>query len=443
MRTRLAALWERLRTNFWFVPALMTAAAAVLALGMVWLDHAIGDRGLDAATWIYTGSAEGARSLLSTLASAMITVAGVVFSITIVALTLASSQLGPRLLRNFMRDFGNQVTLGTFIATFVYCLLVVRTVRGSDGAEFVPHVSVTVAIVLALASLGVLIYFIHHAAASIQAPNVIAAVGGELEEAIDRLFPEAMGAEAAAAEDAAGDAAAPPNPVDPDARSVASEATGYVQVIDDERLMRLAVEGDVVVQLLRRPGHFVAPHLPLASVRPAARCDDALAAAVRDTVVIGSQRTVAQDVEFAVDQLVEVAVRALSPGVNDPFTAIQCVERLGAALARLADRRIPSPYRRDGAGRLRVIAYPWTFPALLDAALNQIRQHARSSVAVSMALLEAITSVAALVRRPADRAALLAQAEIIEGQASCAAPEPRDRADLRRCYEASLAALAR
>ena len=442
MRTRLATLWERLRTNFWFVPALLTAAAAALAFGMVWMDHAIGDRRLDAAAWIYTGSAEGARSLLSTLASAMITVAGVVFSITIVALTLASSQLGPRLLRNFMRDLGNQVTLGTFIATFVYCLLVVRSVRGSSGAEFVPHVSVSVAIALALTSLGVLIYFIHHAATSIQAPNVIAAVGAELEQAIDRIFPETIGVEAVPGAGDLDDAASP-STGQSEARPVASEGTGYVQVIDEERLMGLAVEHDVVVHLLRRPGHFVAPHLPIASVRPAARCDDTLAAAIRDTAVVGSQRTVAQDVEFAIDQLVEVAVRALSPGVNDPFTAIQCVERLGAALARLADRRIPSPYRRDAAGRLRVIAYPWTFEALLDAALNQIRQHARSSVAVSMALLQAIASVAARVRRPADRAALLAQAEIIAGQASCAAPEPRDRADLRRCYEASLAALAR
>lgn len=440
MRTRLASLWERLRTSFWFVPALMTAGAAVLAVGMVWVDHTLDERWLGEAEWIYTGSAEGARSLLSTLASAMITVSGVVFSIMIVALTLASSQLGPRLLRNFMRDLGNQVTLGTFIATFVYCLLVVRTVRGSDGGEFVPHVAVSVAIVLALASLGVLIFFIHHAAASIQASNVITAVGGELEQAIDRLFPQQMGV--GSGDVGIDDVPAADHPP-PDAAPLLAERTGYVQVIDEQRLMALAAERDVVVHLLRRPGHFVAPHLPVAAIRPAARADGALAAAVRDTIVVGSQRTLAQDVEFAIDQLVEVAVRALSPGVNDPFTAIQCVERLGAALARLADGRIPSAHRRDETGRLRVIVYPWSFDALLDAAFNQIRQHARTSVAVSIALLEAITSIAAVVRRPADRAALLAHAEMIERQASVAAPEPRDRADLRRRGEAAIAALAR
>lgn len=437
MRTRLASLWEELRTSFWFVPALMTAAAAVLAFGMVWVDHALDERWVDEAEWVYTGSAEGARSLLSTLATSMITVSGVVFSIMIVALTLASSQLGPRLLRNFMRDLGNQVTLGTFIATFVYCLLVVRTVRGSNGGEFVPHVAVSVAIVLALASVGVLIFFIHHAAASIQAPNVIAAVGAELEHSIDRLFPDRMGT--GGEDDDAPEASA----VGPDERRVAAECTGYVQVIDEDRLMALAVERDVIVRVVRRPGHFVAPHLPLAAIRPAARGDDELAAAVRDTIVVGPQRTLGQDVEFAIDQLVEVAVRALSPGVNDPFTAIQCVERLGAALARLAERRIPSAHRWDDAGRLRVIVYPWSFGALVDAAFNQIRQHARTSVAVSIALLDAIASIAAVVRRPADRAALLAHAEMIERQAAIAAPEPADRADLRRRGEAAVAALAR
>jgi uncharacterized membrane protein len=314
-------------------------------------------------------------------------------------------------------------------------LLVVRTVRGSDGAEFVPHVAVSVAILLALTSLGVLIYFIHHAATSMQASHVIAAVGVELEQTIDRLFPETlgMGADERDAEEAGLVLGAR------DVAPVAAERTGYVQAIDDDRVMALAAERDVVVHLLRRPGHFIAPHLALACVRPAARCDDELAAALRATIVVGSQRTLAQDVEFAIDQLVEVAVRALSPGVNDPFTAIQCVERLGAALARLAERRIPSPYRRDAAGRVRVIAYPFGFPELLDAAFNQIRQHARTDVAVSIAMLDALASVGRVVRRPADRTALLAHADMI-GSAG-AVPEPRDRADVRRRYDAARAAL--
>lgn len=166
--TQLITYWEDIRSSFWFVPTLMAAASAVLAMCNIYLDHTLPEswRGNG---WIYSGGAEGARAVLSVIASSMITVAGVVFSITIVALTLASSQFGPRLLRTFMRDTANQVVLGTFIATFLYCLLVLRTIRGLDEREFVPHLSVTVGVLLGVASLGVLIYFIHHVSVSIQA----------------------------------------------------------------------------------------------------------------------------------------------------------------------------------------------------------------------------------------------------------------------------------
>lgn len=435
MRSRLLSVWESLRYSYWFVPSLMTMAAAALAFAMAWVDRTLEDRWITEAQWLYSGSAEGARSLLSTLASSMMTVAGVVFSITIVALSLTSTQFGPRLLRNFMRDPGNQITLGAFLATFVYCLLVVRTIR----ADYVPHASVTAAVVLALASLGVLIYFIHHAASSIQAPNVIANVAEDLDLAIERLFPEPMGAEADPNEPA-GSMRAPAD-LETNGRSVYAAGTGYVQAIDVKELIASAEQRDVVVRVVCRPGHFVVRDQPLAEVWPGTRCDRELTEAVRGTFVMGLQRSLAQDVEFAIDQLVEVAVRALSPGINDPFTAIQCVERLGAALVRLAGRRMPSPFRLDEHGRLRVIAYPVTFEALVDAAFNQVRQHGRASVAVSMTMLEMIALVAKFVHRTSDREALASQARMIERQSRDAVPEARDRADVRRLYEAAIAAL--
>lgn len=173
---RLANLWESLRTSYWFVPTLMTAGGVALSFASVHLDERVNYKWVRTVGWIWAGGAEGARQVLSTIAGSMITVAGVAFSITIVALTLASNQFGPRLLRNFVRDAGNQIVLGTFIATFVYCLLVLRTVRGEDDTEFVPYVSVTLGVAFALTSLGVLIYFIHHVAISIQAENLIASV---------------------------------------------------------------------------------------------------------------------------------------------------------------------------------------------------------------------------------------------------------------------------
>ncbi len=187
---RLAQLWESLRTSYWFVPTVMTAGAVGLSFASVHLDQVVKAEWVRAVGWIWAGSPEGARQVLSTIAGSMITVAGVAFSITIVALTLASTQFGPRLLRNFVRDLGNQVVLGTFVSTFVYCLLVLRTVRGGDVAEFVPYLSVTLGVAFALASLGVLIYFIHHVSGAIQAEHLIASVADELEDAIERMFPE-------------------------------------------------------------------------------------------------------------------------------------------------------------------------------------------------------------------------------------------------------------
>jgi uncharacterized membrane protein len=314
VHAQLSALWERLRMSFWFVPTLMSAGAAVLAFTMLALDARLGDDLLDSLSWVYGGGPEGARSLLSTVASSAITVAGTTFSITIAALSLASSQFGPRLLRNFVRDTGNQVVLGTFVATFLYCLLVVRTVRGLEDIRVVPHLSVTVGVLLAIANLGVLIYFIHHVATAIRADQVVAAVGRELDGALDQLFPEQLG-RGLVAQVAERELPAAP----PDARAVALDRDGYLQIVDAGSLMALAGERDLVVRLLRRPGDFVIAGEAVALIWPATQADAECRDAIRSTLILGSERSAQQDALFAVDQLVEVAARALSPGVNDPL----------------------------------------------------------------------------------------------------------------------------
>jgi uncharacterized membrane protein len=193
MKTLLLKYWDRLRSSLWFLPAAMACLAVALAVSAVELDKAVADDWLQRLSWIYSGGAEGASLLLGTVAGSMIAIAGTVFSMTLVALSLASSQLGPRLLRNFMRDRSNQVVLGTFVATFVYCLLVLRTIRRADEVAFVPHLAVSIGVLLAIASVGVLIYFIHHISVSIQADQVVARVGRVLEDGIDRLFPQHLG----------------------------------------------------------------------------------------------------------------------------------------------------------------------------------------------------------------------------------------------------------
>jgi uncharacterized membrane protein len=429
VRVRLLALWFLVRGSYWFVPALMAGGAVVLSAATIAIDDRVPARAVAGLAWVYTGGPDGARTLLSTVAASMITVAALTFSITMVTLSQASSQFGPRLLTSFMRDTGNQVVLGTFVATFIYCVLVLRTVRAAP--EFVPHVSITVAVALAVAALGVLIYFIHHVALGIQADEVIAVVARDLDGAIDVLFPETSGE--GPARSPAPRAEIPPA-FEREARPVPARDSGYVRTIDTDGLMRLATERDLLIRLAYRPGHFVVRGSRLARAWPPDRVDDEVAEAIRKTFLLGEQRTLEQDVEYAVGQLVEVALRALSPGVNDPFTAIRCVDRLGAALRRLAERTIPSPYRHDDAGTLRVVADAVDFAGVVGAAFDQIRQAARANVAVTLRLLESIARVLEGARRQGDREALLRQAAMVCQGAEGAVPQLEDRAAIEERY---------
>ena len=430
MKTWLINHWESLRANFWFMPTVMVAGAVALSLATINLDKAAPrDNWVATLGWTFTRGPEGSRAVLSTVAGSMMTITSVTFSITIVALQLASSQFGPRLLRNFMRDRGNQISLGTFIATFAYCLLVLRTVNGTEEQRFVPHISVTVGLLMALTSLGVLIYFIHHAAASIQAEYVIANVGRDLDEAIARLYPECVGlgpAEGTREQN-------PPTGFDRESRPVASDRSDYLQNIDVDRLMGLAREHDLVISVPHRPGKFLMAGGDLARVWPGDRLDDGIADAILRAFYLGPMRTLTQDVEFAIDQLVEIAVRALSPGVNDPFTAINCVDRLGAALVVLAGREMPLIYRYDDEGRLRVIAEASTAGGIVNAAFDQVRQAARNDAAVTIRLLETIAAVVAQARGEVWHRALRRQAEMVHRGSQQALPEEEDRreADVR------------
>jgi uncharacterized membrane protein len=365
----------------------------------------------------------------------MITVAGVVFSITIVALTLASQQFGPRLLRNFMRDTGNQVVLGVFIATFIFCLLVLRTIRGTEETNFVPNLSVTAGVLLALASLGVLIYFIHHAAARIQAPNLIAAVGADLHGAIRRLFPEMLG-EGPAPDDRLPAQAELPADFDREARPVLARDSGYVQAVDGGGLLRMAAEEDLVVRLGVRPGDYLVAGALLGHAWPAERITDRVRARLSGSVILGVEPTLEQDVRFAFDQLVEVAVRALSTGINDPFTAMNCLDVLSAELCELAGRAAPSPLRYDDGGVLRVIAAPVTFVEILETSFHRLRTYAAGAPAVTLRLIEVADRLSLHLRRPADVQAVAAQIRLVRRTARRTLPEEDREAVERRCLAA-------
>ena len=436
MTVRFRHVWATLRASYWFVPSVMTITAGVLAVVTITLDRAIEKEAAQEIPWVFSGGPEGARAVLEVIAGSVMTTAGIVFSVTIAALSLAASQLGPRLLQNFMRDTGNQVVLGTFIGTFLFCLLVLRTIRGEDAGDFSPPISVTAGVVLALASLGVLIYFIHHVSISIQAPHVVAEVGGELGRLVDRAFE---------AGDRPEPTAAPrPLPEGFEARAapVASRTTGYVQALDEAGLVELASEGDLLIVIERRPGHFAGSGAILAYVWPPEAVDERTEKRIRNCFVVGPKRTSEQDVEFAAEQLVEVAVRALSPSLNDPFTAMACLDWLGAGLCRAARGRPPGPERTDAEGHARLVyRSPITFAGLVDRSFDQIRQYGGGTAAVAIRMLETLEEVIRCTGgRRDDVLVLVEHAEKLHRAAVAGIRDPRDLHDLEARYHRVTAA---
>lgn len=397
--------WEAVRASYWFVPTLMLAGAGVLAFGMITIDQRVDNDSLRGLSWMFGGGADGARSVLSTIAGSVVTVAGVVFSITIAALSLTSQQFGPRLLRTFLRDAGNQVALGTFLATFLYCLIVLRTVRGIEEVRFVPHVAVTAGQALGVVSVFVLVYFIHNVSSSIQAGHVVRSAARELEDGVSRLFPDPCRAGAGAGAGAKETWTTDHEDDDSGtAEAVPSWASGYVQTVDADGLLRFAAEQNLVLEVRHRPGRFVAEGAPIARVRPPERAGDPeVSAALRAAVSLGETRLPVQDIEFSVQQLVEMAVRSLSPGVNDPFTAVECLDRLGAALARLAGRAFPESRLRDEGGRLRVVLDVVRFDDLLGAMFDQIDHYAGDAPLVRARLAAVQEDVAEVPDIPEER----------------------------------------
>ena len=403
MRARLLRLSNDLRESYWFVPTVMAIGALLLALAMVYIDSHLGSGWMDGLPWLYAARPDGARSLLSSIGGSMIGVAGTTFSVTIAAVVYASGQYGPRLLSNFMSDRGNQVTLGTFIATFVYSLVVLRTIRsaGESGAgapAFVPQLALLIGLVLVLCSIAVLIFFIHHVPMRIHINNVIERIGDRLIEEIDERFPMFVGEPL---EERADDPRIPSvfrgdaSQADHEGRvPVRSKHTGYLQLIDESTLLDVARDHDLVIRLQYQSGDFTHKGSVLLEAWPAERCDESAAKALRGAFAIGSRRTALQDLRFLIDELVEVAARALSPGVNDPFTANSCLDWLGAAMADLARRDLPSRLRADADETLRVIAHPMSFAGFIDRAFGALAQYASSDMIAGKRFLKALGDVA-------------------------------------------------
>jgi uncharacterized membrane protein len=432
--------WEALRTTFWLMPTILVVVAGLLFLVTFEIDWAAYHRHLHLPFWIESGSADAARQVLIAIAAAVLTVVGVVFSITILALTLASQQFGPRMMRNFVRDVGNQVTLAVFVATFVYSVLALVSITSiPHHPDFVPHLSVTVAEALLLVDLAVLIYFIHHIAKSIQLPEVIASIARDLIRAIDAEFPAHDAGENLLV--STGNEKSVPELIellDSRGGTVTANSSGYLQFVGYAQLVDIASRTDAVIRLDHRPGHFVVAGGPLATVWPRGAAEQ-VKLALAKAHVTGPHRTLMQDPVFAIDQLVEIAIRALSPAVNDTFTALTCIDWLSAGLSRLSGRTLVEAFYRDGFGRVRLIESDPSYAKMVNRAYDKVRQAAKGMPAVIIRLLHSLAVVTEQTTSAAQRHILLRQADMILRAAEESVTDADDLEDIRARYRRLLA----
>ena len=439
MHANIIKILQDLRASYWFIPSLMAFSAFLLSFFMQWLDAYYDVASLTNISWLTTTNAEGARSVLTVIAGSVMGVAGVTFSITIVAVSYASANFGPRLIGNFMRDRGNQLTLGTFIAAFVYCLMILRTVESgtSDDASqsfdaFVPHLSILMALALALASISVLIYFIHHVPETINVGNIAAKIGTDLRTGIIETFPN-------------------PSKLQPDTRDkslswekalkdyrhskIYADSTGFIQTLEETRLGEIVSKHKLLIRVQYRPGDFVITQDPILEVWSKSEINDEVKKSLQACYAVGQHRTAHQNVLFLVDELVEIIARALSPGVNDPFTAITCLNWLKAATACFALRPEHENWPSDSDP---VQLSPISFERFVSAIFDQSRQYVCKDRNVSLHVMIILTETAVLLQPGSKQDVLLKQIQKLADACAESIGEHAGGKDIKECHKEAL-----
>jgi uncharacterized membrane protein len=424
-KATLADYWIRLQSSYWFVPSLMTAVSVLLAAGMVAIDELMPE-GFAGLGWITANEPEGARAVLATIAGSMITVASVTFSMTLLMMSYASAQIGPRVVPRFLRDRGNQVVLGTFISTFIYCLIVLRTVRSASDAQlaaasampFIPHLAILVSLVLALLSVAVLIYFLHHVPARLNVSNVVGLLGDELLRRLEQQFPPRDECVEPLEWRVARDCA----------EVLRLRGTGcYLRIVDDGALVSLAQRTDRAFETLVVPGNFCVPGEALVRIF-GGKLDDEAERTLRQAFSWGADRTPDQDILLLIDQLAEIAGKALSTGVNNQFTALLCIDQMERALCAAAERREPDAIRAAG-GVARVLRKHVSRAEMADRFLVPLRQYTLGDYLATDRLLAMLTKALARQTPGTDlHSALRRHADAIQSDAERALPSGSLRA---------------
>ncbi|MGB3712215.1 MAG: DUF2254 domain-containing protein [Erythrobacter sp.] len=436
MTAEIRFFWARLNANYWFYPALFAILGALLGFALVYLDRNGFAEWLNDVEWLVPVRPQGAADILSVMASSMIAVASTVFSITIVAVSFASGTYGPRLLTNFMEDKGNQMSLATFIGTFVYALVVLRSVRTEDETPvtstatvvpgFTPQLSLLVAYLLMALCVGVLVFFLNHVPSSIRINKVLEQIGRRLVKAIRETYP----VEDEFREAREGEGGEP----------LTAWETGYVQLIDFEELEDLARDCGCTFTLRVRTGDFVHRDLPLMDIKGCK--PETIEDRARNCFTTGSVRTPAQDPEFLIDELVEIGLRALSPGINDPFTAITALHWLGAATSEIGRRDLHKDVCKQDADRCPVIPCPDNFSHYLARGFGSIRGSVATSPNASMVMLDTLANAAIPVKDVTRRAMLRDEGRLLIEQAREALVGP-ELATLEKRYDRFASTISR
>lgn len=429
MSAEILWLWRRLNANYWFYPALFALAGMALAFTCIWADRTGLAGWLNDIEWLAPARPQGASNMLQVIAGSMIAVASTVFSITIVAVSYASGTYGPRLLTNFMEDKGNQLSLATFIGTFVYALTVLRTVRAEDESPatataaaatalpgFVPQLSLLVAYGLMALSVGVLVFFLNHIPSGIRINNVIKGIGARLLHTICATYPQEGDDDG--------------NAERPSGTPLLALEAGYVQLIDFADLAKIARSCDCHIVLAVRTGDFVHEGLPILEMC-GKTCGEDVESKLRACFTQGFARTPEQDPQFLIDELVEIGLRALSPGINDPFTAITALHWLGASIAQLGRRRLVKDVCGDESEDCPVEPLPDDFRHYVMRGFGAIRSAVATSDIAAAVMLEVLRNAAQTINARDRRELLLGEAALLLEQARHALSGP----DLRKVEE--------
>jgi uncharacterized membrane protein len=421
-------LWDRIKVSLWFMPLLMAVAAVLLSWLFGLLDENIPNRMLNNSKFVLAGTPSEMRTAMLNIAGTVLATAGVVFSLLTLPLSTVASQFGSRLLRVFMRDRTTQLVLGMFVATFSYCLATALSIPVARTQAEAPQITVTFGLVMMLLTFASLIVLIQHISTMLQAPNIVAAAGQDLLDVV--------GMETT---DEAGESQNLVTPVYNETKALVESAAyplqvhkmGYVQFVDPEIILTMAREKDLVIRMLRKPGQFVRLGEAAALVWPAASMDERLAKSLSRGVQIGNQRTPTQDVEYAINQLVEVAVRAMSPAINDPFTALTCLDYLADGLTKYVRSGESNPNFYDKEGRLRLIFEPATLTELLSAAFDMLRHASCDNASVLLALLDAIDDIGQETKSQEARQELLRHIHLVQAESQAGALVEADKQRVR------------